>query len=259
MDVSPQGVQLVPPGLFDEDYEYFYADRLRPERSMLEADRIRRLGGLGPGQSVLDVPCGDGRIAALLGEAGCRVVGIDQNEDLIARAKSRSASGARFEVGDMRALGWREEFDCVLNWFGSFGYFDTDTNRRVLRGFCEVLRPAGRLIIDQVNPDRLRRDAERGGGTIVQMVDRGLDLMVDRVSILDGRSRAERFMVRDGRVRKIEFSLELVDDEQLESWLYEVGFETVRLFDQHGAPCTAASRRRVAVARRSDKSGGDGA
>jgi len=62
MDVSPQGVQLVPPGLFDEDYEYFYADRLRPERSMLEADRIRRLGGLGPGQSVLDVPCGDGRI-----------------------------------------------------------------------------------------------------------------------------------------------------------------------------------------------------
>jgi len=111
MDVSPQGVQLVPPGLFDEDYEYFYADRLRPERSMLEADRIRRLGGLGPGQSVLGVPCGDGRIAALLAEAGCRVVGIDQHEDPIARAKSRSASAARFEVGDMRALGWREEFD----------------------------------------------------------------------------------------------------------------------------------------------------
>ena len=26
-------------------------------------------------------PCGDGRIAALLAEAGCRVVGIDQNEE----------------------------------------------------------------------------------------------------------------------------------------------------------------------------------
>ena len=84
------------------------------------------------------------------------------------------------------------------------------------------------------------------------MTERGLDLMVDRVTVLAGRSHTERFMVRDGRVRKVRFSLELIEDQALAEWLHEAGFDRVRFLDQRGAPYTAASRRRVAVARRRD-------
>ena len=135
MEAAPRE-QFVPPEVFDEDYDYFYGRRLGPERSKQEADFIRRLAELQSEQAVLDVPCGDGRIAIPVAEARCIVVGIDQNERLIGRAKKHGTSGARFEVGDMRELRWKEEFDCVINWFGSFGYFDSDRNREVLRGFC---------------------------------------------------------------------------------------------------------------------------
>ncbi len=250
MDNSPVGEQFVPSELFDEDYEYFYADRLRPERSELEAARILQLVGLGPGDGVLDLPCGDGRIAVFLVQAGCWVVGVDQNEDLIIRAKEREVAGARFEIGDMRAPRWQSQFECVVNWFGSFGYFDTDTNRRVLHGFSQALRPGGRVIIDQVNPAQVRQDVDRGRGAALQMIERGLDLMLDRVRVLDGRARTERFLVRNGRVRKMEFSLELIDDDLLANWLHEAGFEGIRFLDQAGEPYTAGSRRRITVAQR---------
>lgn len=250
MEEAPHGEQFVPPEVFDEDYDYFYGHRLRPERSKHEADFVRRLAELRPEQAVLDVPCGDGRIAVPLAEAGCTVVGIDQNERLIDRAHEHGTSAARFDVGDMRELRWKEEFDCVINWFGSFGYFDSDTNRAVLRGFCEALRPGGKLVLDQINPEQVRRDIEIGHGSAVQMVDRGLDLMVDRVRISEGRSHTERFLVRNGRVRKVAFSLDLIDDEALDRWLHEAGFESVRLVDQQGDPFTSDSRRRIAVAQR---------
>ena len=196
---------------------------------------------------MLDVPCGDGRIAAELAAAGLKVAGIDLSERQVQRARARG-SDAEFAMGDMRSIPWDARFDCVLNWFGSFGYFDSATNRTVLRGFARALRPGGRLVLDQVNPGQLRGSVEAGRGSMVQLVDRGLDLMIDRVRIIGDRSRNERFTVRDGRVRKLEFSLELIEDDRLEVLLHEAGFERVRLLDQAGNGYTSSSRRRVAVA-----------
>ena len=196
---------------------------------------------------MLDVPCGNGRIAAELAAAGLNVAGIDLSERQVRRARERS-SDVEFALGDMRAIPWNAKFDCVLNWFGSFGYFDSATNRAVLRGFARALRPGGRLVLDQVNPRQLRRSVDAGRGSMVQLVDRGLDLMVDRVRIIGERSRNERFTVRDGHVRKLEFSIELIEDDRLEAWLHEAGFERVRLLDQAGHGFTSSSRRRIAVA-----------
>ncbi len=74
--------------------------------------------------------------------------------------------------------------------------------------------------------------------------------MVDRVSVTDGRGHTERFLVRGGRVRKLEFSIELIDDETLERWLDDAGFEEIRFLDRHGDPYTAARRRRITIAKR---------
>lgn len=115
----------------------------------------------------------------------------------------------------MRVLRYEAEFDCVVNWFTSFGYFDASTNRAVLRAFRPALRPGGRLVLEQRNPALVQRAVDTGGGTTAHVVDRGLDLLVDRVSVDRERSRVERFVVRDGHVRKLEFSLEIFDGDTL--------------------------------------------
>lgn len=240
---------MVPPELFDEDvYDYFCGAALERD-SDAQAALIAELGGLRRGTAVLDVPCGDGRIAVRLAQRGCRVVGVDRSARFIARARARpGGERVRFDVGDMRALRHDAEFDCVVNWFTSFGYFDASANRALLRAFRRALRPRGRLVLDLRNPALLRRAAAAGGGTAVSVVDRDLDLLVDRARLDGDRTQVERFIVRDGRVRKIEFSLESFDSEALAAALREAGFGTVELFDGAGEPFTAQSARLVAVA-----------
>ena len=71
--------------------------------------------------------------------------------------RARSDAAARevdvdYVEGDMRALPRPDErFDRVVNWFTSFGYFDDDENRQVFHEAHRVLRPSGRLLIENNN------------------------------------------------------------------------------------------------------------
>jgi SAM-dependent methyltransferase len=152
----------------------------------------------------------------------------------------------------MRELRYESEFDAVVNWFTSFGYFDPATNDAVLAAFARALRPGGRLLLDLYNPARLIQLAELAGGHTAMVTERGDDLMVDRVSIdhEQGRGRTERFLVRDGRVRKLEFSIELVDPEGLTDRLRAAGFADVQLLGAGGSAFDPDGPRLIALARR---------
>jgi SAM-dependent methyltransferase len=242
----------VPHGLFDEDYLYFYAQTLTDERCDVETASIVRLLELAPGMRVLDVPCGEGRIAGRLARHGCDVVGIDVSEHFLALARERYP-GPVFEHGDMRTLDYRGEFDAVVNWFTSFGYFDAATNDSVLAGFARALRPGGRLLVDLQNPDRIARLAAPANGTFASVHERDGDLMVDRVRYdpADTYSHSTRYVVRAGNVRKIEFSLEQIPAAQLTQRLQQAGFSDVRLVGCDGEPFGPQSARMIALARRS--------
>jgi 2-polyprenyl-3-methyl-5-hydroxy-6-metoxy-1,4-benzoquinol methylase len=121
--------------LFGVDYLRFYGPMLNDARSDAETETIRRLAELEPGARVLDAPCGHGRIANRLARTGAHVTGVDITEPFLAIARNQAAEWGvevDYRVGDMRELGFDGEFDVVLNWFTSFGYWDDDTNRRVL-------------------------------------------------------------------------------------------------------------------------------
>ena len=98
---------------------------------------------------MLDCPCGQGRHAHLLAEAGLDVTGLDYSKPLLDLAKRRGTGRTlRYVRGDMRALPaeWTGRFDAVLNLFTSFGFFDDPADdARVLREFARVLAPGGRL------------------------------------------------------------------------------------------------------------------
>ena len=114
--------------VFSDDYLYFYESTLGPEPTGHAVELIWRLLQLKPGMHVLDLACGHGRVANRLAERGCLVTGIDANSAFIDRARGDGrARGvqAEFVLGDMRTLPWTERFDCVVNWFTSFGISKT--------------------------------------------------------------------------------------------------------------------------------------
>ena len=99
---------------------------------------------------MLDCPCGQGRHAHLLAEAGYNVDGLDYSADLLALATARGTGPRlRYRRGDMRKLpaAWAGRFDAVANLFTSFGFFAFPSDdARVVGEFARVLKPGGTLV-----------------------------------------------------------------------------------------------------------------
>lgn len=96
------------------------------------------------------MPCGQGRHAHLLAEAGYNVDGLDYSEHLLGIARRRGTGPTlRYTRGDMRKLParWTRRFDAVVNLFTSFGFFtDPADDLRVISEVSRVLKRGGVLI-----------------------------------------------------------------------------------------------------------------
>jgi SAM-dependent methyltransferase len=112
--------------------------------------RLIELLALPSGARILDVPCGQGRHAHLLAEAGFRVDGLDYSEHLIERARARGTGPTlRYTRGDVRRVParWTGRFDAVVNLFTSFGFFTSPADDAlVMSEFARVLAPGGTLV-----------------------------------------------------------------------------------------------------------------
>lgn len=135
---------------FDAQYLLEYEPIFTPQQDRRDVSRLVELLGLPAGARILDCPCGQGRHAHLLAEAGFDVQGLDYSPDLLARARARGTGpGLKYVRGDMRRLParWTGRFDVVLNLFTSFGFFmEPSDDERVIAEFARVLRPGGRLV-----------------------------------------------------------------------------------------------------------------
>lgn len=134
---------------------------LRPdETGEADAQFIMLALHLQPGDRVLDLPCGAGRVGVWLAKAGCRVTGVDRNPSFVGRAQRRFADegvDGEFRALDMRCLDDGDAFDGIYNWSGSFGYCTDEENLDVLRRMVNALKPGGRVLIDQPNREWLLR------------------------------------------------------------------------------------------------------
>jgi SAM-dependent methyltransferase len=125
-----------------------------------EAALIKKILRLRRGQSVLDAPCGRGRIAVHLARAGIRVTGVDltpYNLNYAKRRFKKEKLNGEFFLMDLRGMDFGGEFDAAFNWFGSFGYFSDEENLDVALRYARALKPGGRLILEQVNRERILR------------------------------------------------------------------------------------------------------
>ena len=115
----------------------------------VEFPLFRRLGLKAEGQDVLEVGCGSGYGAVLIGRLRPRsYLGVDLMPEQIELAKARGLPGAEFLVMDAAEMGRIDEAskDCVVI-FGILHHIPKW--REVLRECHRVLRPGGRLLLEE--------------------------------------------------------------------------------------------------------------
>ncbi len=142
--------------------------------------------GIAHGAHLLDVPCGIGRRAVGLAEAGFEVTAVDPNEMGIAAATERIpdavvsrlhfASAPRDSLPGLPA---EARFDAILCLDHALGRASTADDLAFLRRLAAHVRPEGRLVLDLLNRDffasRGRRFAFHAIGTLEQHEFRSFD------------------------------------------------------------------------------------
>ena len=153
-----------------EDQFWLHPDEVgqREAQFVLKALHLRR------GDAVLDAPCGAGRVSFHLARAGCVVTGLDLRETFIRRARLRLRTAGlhgTFRALDLRRVNAENQFEGILNWAGSFGYFTAAENGQLIAAFVRALRPGGYLLVEQPNREHLLRHLRpvmRKGTTVFQ-------------------------------------------------------------------------------------------
>ena len=112
---------------------------------------ITRLLDLRPGESVLDVACGNGITTRRLQQLGTRVTGIDFSERQLehARARSPEIDYRRVDCTDIAAVAALGEHDAVLC---NMALMDIADPAATMRSVARALRPGGRFVFSIVHP-----------------------------------------------------------------------------------------------------------
>ncbi len=231
--------------LFDADYLHFYG-AISDATNERDTELISALAAIEPGQQLLDLGCGYGRISERLARRGAVVTGWDSCTAYLEVARQRAGDlPLEYVEADMCELDEHQRYDRVLSWFTSFGLHDDTTCHDLLGRMQRALRPGGRLLLESLN---IFHAAFDDGSTDVEEIDG--DLMIDRKNYdpTSGRVRVRRSFVRSGKVRSIEFSQRLFAFTELRDWLRQAGFGEVTGFGAEGERFSPQSERLIVVA-----------
>ncbi len=152
-----------------------------------------------PGDRVLDLACGYGRLTIPLAEHGCLMTGADICPGMVAAAR-RNARAAhrriRFVVASMLSLPFSDgAFDKVLCLWSSFIHLLRRVDQvRALAEIVRVLAKGGLAVVDVNNGEEkaLRRLLrEKGRGLDRRVADMQISGLTNRVYVHDRRSLLE--------------------------------------------------------------------
>jgi ubiquinone/menaquinone biosynthesis C-methylase UbiE len=210
--------------------------------------------GLKPGMRVLDQCCGIGTVAIALAGQGMSLVGVDQSESYIARARDDASTRQlqpEFVAADALEFTPSQQVDSAYNWGMSFGYYGSDDdNQRMLTAAFEALLPGGAFALETTCLPAVLRTFQHshvmrqrtGRGEVMLLRENRLDLFSGQLEqhwtyLLDGKVAAER-----------ESSARLYAPDVVVAMMRRAGFGDIKIFGTlRGAPLGFDSPRLIAV------------
>ncbi|MDZ4773862.1 MAG: methyltransferase domain-containing protein [Planctomycetota bacterium] len=185
----------------------------------------------GVGGRTLDLCCGFGRHTLALVERGIDVYGMDLSWELLVRARelpNGERLDGRLTRGDAQRLPYRDAgFGTVVNLFSSFGYFGDEGDRRMLDEIVRVLANDGLLVMDTMNPARIRANLVPHSNS-----KRGALVLDEERSLADGGRRVEKtvkIVHPDGRTRSWLESVRMYEVDELAELLRERGLNVTHV------------------------------
>jgi SAM-dependent methyltransferase len=226
----------------------------RWEYAPREVEAMVSLLGLSSGARVLDLCCGVGRHSLEFARRGLEVTGVDRTAAYLNEARARATKEGleiEFVQDDMRSFRRPEAFDAIINYFTSFGYFESeDEELQVLNNAHASLRSGGVLLLDMMGKEILarvftERDWREEDGMLI-LEERTL---APDWSFLDNRW----ILLKDGERREVTVTTRQYSAAELSRLLKDAGFDRVDIYgDLGGAPYDMAAKRLIAVAHKGE-------
>ena len=218
--------------------EYFSGDTVQTLRIVegfkwnVDTDFVEEALALAEGSKVLDLACGYGRFSIALASRGFDVTGLDYSVELLEIARSEASRrnvSVEFVQGDMRNMKYDGQFDAVLCWANSFGFFSDSDNERVLQLIGRSLKRRGRLLLDLHNKDAVIRN--RLGkkwfkkGDFFVLIDWTFDAKLSRSNIREIIIDGNKGVVKDQVMSMREYTL-----HEMKLLLEDAGLEFLQVY-----------------------------
>ena len=111
------------------------------------------------GDSILDLGCGNGRLAQLFENMNVSYLGVDNSEELIriAQEKFKDKENIKFEVGDVTNIYRNESFDLIFMLAVLHHIPTKELRLKILTDIYNLLKPGGMLVMSNWNILRVRK------------------------------------------------------------------------------------------------------
>lgn len=231
---------------FDSLYPIVYAHRT-VEAARTEALFSIEQTGLSKDDCVLDLCCGNGRHMSHLCERAQTVVGLDLSSHLLELASKSLKSNATLVRADMRHQPFLEAFDVVVNYFTSFGYFQSDNeNLLAVRSMNQALKPKGRFFIDYINRnwaiEHVEPSTVRHHGDFEIREDRWIDENLERVN------KTTTVLKEGAEIARLGESVKLFTLDEMAALLEQGGLMIDQAYgDYSGTECCDPSKPRMII------------
>jgi 2-polyprenyl-3-methyl-5-hydroxy-6-metoxy-1,4-benzoquinol methylase len=213
------------------------------------------------GVEILDIACGAGAHSIEFAKRGFKVTAFDLAPSLIDVAKQRALDEkveVNFFTGDMRDMSFESQFKAAVLLSHSFGFFDHEENKLVLKGAFDALQEGGCLLLDLMNPYNLptfqKTWTQLEGGFLLNephVLDAPAGVLSGRPAMfIDTENDRIVLMNPDALTNN---DIRMYTALEIREMLKDVGFKKIEFYGQHylpREPYAANSERMVVIAHR---------
>jgi SAM-dependent methyltransferase len=214
--------ELLEPVLFNQQ---------RLSNTQEEVEKIEKLLQIKRPAKILDLCCGRGRHSLEFSRRAYDVIGVDRTSAYIEKAKLEAEKlnlNATFVLGDMREYRAPNNFDVIINMFGSFGYFESpEDDEMVVKNMYTSLRAGGQFLIETAGKEIVARNFQKRDwseeGDLLILQDR-------KVSQNWGRIETRWIVIQGTKKVEHQVSVRSYSAVELSSLLFDCGFPKVQVY-----------------------------